>query len=229
MFDNFTFGSPNMARMPSRPRMAIRSLLIAAFAAVALAASAASAEAGVTVVIQPPGNVPPKSISTDGVKPDIGTGAPQPFRIAKPGGGTQRVEVSNGVSLQKLLTDTGTNFDFETITIERPDRSSLTLTKEQVRDPRNQQVFYTDAQGVTRFIGPGQSNGIVPAKDYFEVGESMSVTQWSQGKLQVSISPKKKKIGLGESVRFTATVTGALDESVTYTWGIKGRKQTVSG
>lgn len=238
MFDTFPFGSPNMARMPSLPRLAIRSLLLAAFTAIALTASAASAEAGVTVMIQPPGAGSQKTISTDIVKADIGTGAPQPFRIAKPGGGTQRVEVSNGVSLQKLLSETGTNFNFATITMIRPDGSVLSLTKEQVKDPRNQQVFYTDPQGVSHFIGPRQSNGTVLAKDYFEVSGTVALTQqptasscdFSGCRLKVTISPTKKKIGLGDSVRFKATVTGNKSgESVSYIWGIKGRKQTVAG
>lgn len=230
MFDIFPFGSPNMARMPSFLRPAVRSLLLAACAAVALAAWTATAEAGVTVVIQPPGAADPKPISTDDVQPDIGTGAPQPFQIAKPGGGTQRVEVSNGVSLQKLLSETGTNFDFVTIQVPRPDGSMLSLTKEQVKDPRNQQVFYTDAQGVSRFIGPRQDNDVVLAKDYFEVSGSITLLQRSQSKLKVTISPAKKKIDLGGSVTFKAAVTGnEPGESVTYTWWLAGRKQTVAG
>ncbi len=230
MFDIFPFGSPNMARMPSLPRPAVRSLLIAVFAALALAAGTATAEAGVTVVIQPPGATNPKSISLDDVQPDIGTGGPQPFRIAKPGGGTQRVEVTNGVSLQKVLSEAGLNFNYVTISIPRPDRSTLTLTKEQVKDPRNQQVFYTDPQGVTRFIGPGQANGIVLAKDYFEFDGNGILLQRTQSKLDVTISPSKKKIELGGSVTFKASVTGdESGESVTYTWGLAGRKQTLAG
>jgi hypothetical protein len=230
MFDKDPFGSPNMARMPSLDRPAARSLLIAVFAALALVAATATAEAGVTVVIQPPGATDPKSISLDDVQPDIGTGAPQPFRIAKPGGGTQRVEVTNGVSLQKVLSEAGLNFNYVTIGIPREDRSMLTLTKEQVKDPRNQQVFYTDPQGVTRFIGPGQANGIVLFKDHFEFDGNGMLLQRSQSKLTVTISPTKKKIDLGGSITFKATVSGNLpDESVTYTWGLAGRKQTVAG
>jgi hypothetical protein len=230
MFDIFPFGSPNIARMPSFLRPAVRSLLLAACAVVTLAAWTATAEAGVTVVIQPPGGADPKPISTDDVQPDIGTGAPQPFRIAKPGGGTQRVEVSDGISLQKLLSETNTNFDFETISIQRPDRSTLTLTKEQVKDPTNQQVFYTDPQGVTRFIGPAQANRIVLVKDYFEVNGTVTLVQRSQSKLKVTISPSKKKIDLGGSVAFKASVSGdESGESVTYTWGLAGRKQTLAG
>jgi hypothetical protein len=230
MFDILPFGSPNMARMPSPRRPAVRSLLIAAVAAVALAAWTATAEAGVTVTIQPPGTVSPKVISTDDVQPDIGTGAPQPFRIAKAGGGTQRVEVSDGVSLQKLLAETDTNFDFATISVVRDDGSTLTLTKEQVKDPRNQQVFYTDPQGVSHFIGPRQDDGVVLLEDYFEVSGTVVLTQRAESKLKVTISPTKKKIDLGGSITFKAAVTGnEPDESVSYTWWLAGRKQTVAG
>ncbi|HYI79929.1 MAG TPA: hypothetical protein VEW67_03630 [Thermoleophilaceae bacterium] len=216
--------------MPSFLRLATRSLLIAACAAAALTAWTATAEAAVTVVIQPPGAANPKPISLDDVQPDIGTGAPQSFRIAKPGGGTQRVEVSDGVSLQKLLTETNTNFDFVTIQVPRPDGSPLILTKEQVKDPRNQQVFYTDPQGVSRFIGPRQANDIVLAKDYFEVSGTVTLLQRSQSKLKVTISPAKEKIDLGGSITFKASVTGYdPGESVTYTWGLAGRKQSLAG
>jgi hypothetical protein len=230
MLDMFPFGSPNMARMSSRSRLAVRSLLLAVCAAVALTASSATAQTAVTVVIQPPGAADPKPVSLDDVQPDIGTGAPQPFQIAKPAGGTQRVEVSDGVSLQKLLSETGTNFDFVTIQVPRPDGSTLTLTKEQVKDPRNQQVFYTDPQGVSRFIGPRQANGVVLAKDYFEVKGTVTLVQRSQSKLKVTISPAKKKIDLGGSITFKAAVTGnEPGESVTYTWWLAGRKQKVAG
>lgn len=182
------------------------------------------------MTIQPQGNASPKTISTDDVQPDIGTGTPQGFRIAKPGGGTRQVEVSDGVSLQKLLIETGTNFGFEILQMARADGSTLTLTSEQVKDPRNQQVFYTDPQGVTRFIGPRQDNGIVLAKDYFEVSGTVNLTQRSASKLKVTISPDKKKIDLGGSITFKATVSGnEPDESVTYTWWLAGRKQTVAG
>lgn len=219
-----------MTRMLSLLRPVVRSLLIAMLTAIVLGVTAAAAQAGVTVTIQPQGNGNPKTISTDDVQPDIGTGTPQGFRIAKAGGGTRQVEVSDGVSLQRLLIETDTNFGFEIVQMARADGSTLTLTSDQVKDPRNQQVFYTDPQGVTRFIGPRQDNGIVLAKDYFEVSGTIILTQRSASKLKVTISPDRKKIDLGGSITFKATVSGnEPDESVTYTWWLAGRKQTVAG
>ncbi len=230
MFDTSPFGSPNMTRMPSLLRPASLSLLVGMLMAMAFGATTATAQAGVTVMIQPQGNGNPKEISTDDVQPDIGTGTPQPFRIAKPGGGTRQVEVSDGVSLQKLLSETGTAFGFDVLQMTRADGSTLTITKDQIKDPRNQQVFYTDPQGVTRFIGPRQDNGIVLAKDYFEVSGTIILAQRSASKLKVTISPGKKKIDLGGSITFKATVSGnEPDEAVIYTWWLAGRKQTVAG
>jgi hypothetical protein len=182
------------------------------------------------VTIQPPGDGKLQSVSTDDLKP--GDVPHQSYKVAKSGGGTRPVVVDDGVSLMKVLAATGTDFNYATIGIPRPNGSVLTLTKAQVDDnPRVQPVFFMNEQNVPSFIWPVKSsNGVVAAKYSFAVSQAVVLVQQSEPKLRVTISPSEKKIKPGEEITFHADVEG--DEgggSVTYTWGIKGKKQTVGG
>lgn len=225
MFDTFPLGSPTMTRMPPLARQALRLLLVTALAGAALVAWSATAQAGVMVTIQPPGKVKSETVSTDEVE---GTIDEPNYKVAKPTGGTEKISVSNGVSMIDLLEATNTNFDFATIKMSRDGGTTLTLTRaEAVGNPRNQPFFYTDAQNVTHFVGLKGSNGIVPAKDYFEVSGTVVLVQARESRIAVTISPKKKEIELGGSVSFTAKVTGVneLDDSVVYSWTVDGKLQ----
>jgi hypothetical protein len=227
-FDIARFGSPNIARMPSLLRPAVGGLLAAVCILVALAVPSAHAQAGIEVTIQPPNGGQPASILTTDVTGDIT--ASYKIRAAS-GGAPTIINVIKGVSLRQLLEKTGTDFGFETIEVKRPDGSTLTITKDQVEDPRNQPVFYVDENGVTNFIGPRVGGAsVVESENYFPVSGPLTFTQQAQSKLKVSISPKKKKIELGGSVRFQATVSGQdAGETIAYTWGINGKKQTQGG
>jgi hypothetical protein len=215
--------------MPSSLRPAIGLLLAAVCAAAALTAGAALAQTGtppstptgVSVTIKPAGGAAPQTISTADIpNGDMNT----TYKV-----GTQRVVVNGGVSIYQLLDKANANFDYAEIEIPRPDGSLLRLTKDQVEDTKPA-GFYTDAQGVTHFIGPTGSNGTVATKDYFTVGTAITLTQQRESRLKVAVSPSKKKVKLGASVTFTADVTGDEDgENITYTWGLKGEKQTQGG
>jgi len=213
-----------MARMPSLPRTMARVLLAAVFALALIAAPTHAQGSGIEVNIQPPDGGKQVSIVTTDVTGEITA----KYRVATAGGGTQTIDVVNGVSLRQLLEKTGTDFGFETIAVPRADGSSLVITKDQIEDPRNQAVFYVDSVGVTHFIGPREPGAsTVAAENYFPVSNGVIFTQESESKLKVSISPSKKKIELGGSVSFRATVTGNDDgDAIAYTWGISGKKQT---
>jgi hypothetical protein len=221
MLDASSPGSPNMARMPSLLRPAVRLLLAVAFAVLAPPAASALAQAGVSVTIEPPGGAAPQTISTADIpNGDMST----TYKV-----GAQKIVVDGGVSIYQLLDKANANFDYAEIEIPRPDGSTLRLTKDQVEDTKPP-GFYTDDQGVTHFIGPTASNGSVATKDYFTVGATITLTQQRESRLKVTISPSKKKIEVGGSVAFRAQVTGDEGgESVTYTWGLKGKKQTQAG
>lgn len=214
-----------MTRMPSLLRPAIRLLLAVGVVAAGLVAATAVAQTPaavpVTVTIQPAGGGSPVAVSLDQVNPDI---RDQRYRV-----GSQTIAVARGVSVYQLLDHANANFDYAEIEIPRPGGGTLRMSKDQVEDTKPA-GFYTDEQGVTHFIGPTGDDGSVALDDYFPVETTIELTQLRQSKLQVSISPTKKKIELGGSVSFRATVTGNDDgENVTFTWGIKGRKQTLGG
>jgi hypothetical protein len=200
--------------------------LLAAMVFVALSAQAQTPPAGVTVTIQPDGGGSPATISTGDVASDVDT----TYTVARPAGGTRRVAVSDGVSVLKLLEETDTDFDYATIEIQRPNNGgTLRLTKEQVEAVKPP-AFYTDARGVTRFVGPTRDSGSVAAEDYFEVSGTVELAQRRASKLKVTIDPTRKKIGLGESVSFRARATGFEEgERVTYKWGIAGKRQRFAG
>lgn len=199
-------------------------MLLAAFALSLLAVSSAHAQGAVEVTIKPPKDGEPATILTTDVTGDI-TGT---YKIATPGGGGQTVNVVKGVSLRQLLEKTGTDVNFETISVPRTDGSKLLITRDQIEDPRNQAVFYVDAAGTTNFIGPREPGAsAVAAENFFPLGSAVTFTQESESPLQVSISPSKKKIKLGGSVSFQASVKGNDGgDSLAYVWWISGKKQS---
>ena len=73
----------------------------------------AAAQAGVEVIVQPPGKSGSGSISTDVVPPDV---TDKTHRVQS-GSGTKEVEVAAGVALRAVLDGTGTNGDYATIEI----------------------------------------------------------------------------------------------------------------
>lgn len=214
-----------MTRMPSLLRPAWRFALAAVLAILALAAWSAPAQAGVSVTIQPPCDEPPcaspTTISTDSLTGDIN----QTYRV-----GSESVVVTGGVSVRQLLADTDTDFGYETIELARPDGSTLTMTRKQIADPRNQPVFYTDSQGTTYFIGPKDSRGVVAPSNRFAVGATVTLSQHSESELKVTISPSRKKIKPGGEITFRAKVTGYdPGETPTYKWWLEGKSQRFSG
>jgi len=214
-----------MTRMPSLRRPAWRLPIAVATVASALVAASALAQTppapvGVSVTIQPADDGAPVTISTADVpQGEMNT----TYRV-----GSRSIVVENGVSLRQLIDEVGA-VNYAEIEIPRPDGTKLVMSKEQVDDIKPA-GFYTDDQGVTHFIGPTGSNGSVASQDHFAVSGEITLTQLREPGLEVTISPKSKKIEPGGTVRFRAKVTGDEDgESVTYTWGIKGGKQTKGG
>lgn len=209
-----------MTRMPSLLRPALR-LLLGSLLAVAVACTwAATAEAGVNVTIQPPGGSNSASISTDDVTSDIPDKA---YRV-RSGSGTKEVKVTDGVSLLALLEETNTNFGYATIAIPRPSGPPLELTKQQVKDPLAQPVFFADEQGGMHFIWPTRDNSAISAQNYFSVGAFISLTQQAESRLKVEINPSSKEIKPGGTLTFKATATGdEPGETVIYSWWLAGK------
>jgi hypothetical protein len=220
MAPRLRFGFPNMARMPSF----LRPVAACAFAALAVAAivvTSAVAQSGVTVLIQPPGGGDPVPIVPGEVAdPDI---KGQQYKIAKPSGGFRLVDVAEGVSLLKLLQETGTHVNYASVVLTRRDGTDLRLTRTQVENV-GELVFYVGPDGKTYFIGPKGDDGVVAHRDHFEASPTTFVNQRAESKLKVAISPSKKQIEPGGTITFKASVTGQEPgETVTYKWWLNGK------
>jgi hypothetical protein len=213
-----------MAGMPPLPRPALlRALLVAALAVLASAAWSPAAQAGVTVTIVPPGGGPGETISTD----DIANGEMRlTYSVRRADGGIDRIDVAGGVSIRQLLARTGTDAGYVAIEIPRPGGGNLRLTEDDVIS-HFPPGFYTDAQGVTRFIGATE-DGAVAADDHFAVGATLVLTQKSPSKLSVRVSPREKTVDAGESFELSARAKGAeAGDAYTYKWHLRGKKEVL--
>lgn len=199
---------------------------LAAFATVALVARAQAPEGppagtpeGIVITIQPPSNGKPAEIPLA----DLGDGdINTPYKLAQPNGAPPKTVNVKGPSVLAVLKASQTNFNYSRIDIAKPDGSTLTITKDQIQSVRPP-LFYTDDQGVTHFIGSPGADGVVPLEAQFAVSGPITLTQLPPPRLNIVLSPKKKKIKLGGSVSFSARVTGArAGETVRYEWAISG-------
>ena len=186
----------------------------------------AAAQAGVEVIVQPPGKSGSGSISTDVVPPDV---TDKTHRVQS-GSGTKEVEVAAGVSLRAVLDATGTNGDYATIEIPHGSGPPLRLRKGQVENESAQPVFFADAQGRMRFIWPTADGSAVPARNYFSVPSIVHLLQRAQQRLRVEISPKGKTIEPGGTITFRATTSGDRPgETVVYYWWLDDKKPRRGG
>jgi len=214
--------------------LAIRALgallvAVAALATVALVARAQTPEPppaappaetteGVTITIQPPNEAKPVEIALAEVGQDIETA----YKLANADGTPPRTVTIKGSSVLEVLEASQTNFNYSRIDIAMPDGGTFTVTKDQINDVKPP-VFWTDDQGVTRFIGPPGDDGVVPAEAQFEVSGALTMTQHPPPRLDITLRPDEKKVKLGGSVSFAAKVTGAkVGEVVLYEWTQRG-------
>jgi hypothetical protein len=191
-------------------------------------AGTATAQAGVQVIIQPPGKSNPNPVdiylgetSTDYVPPDV---TDKTYRVQSGRGTTKEVKVAAGVSLRALLDATGTNTGYATIEIPRGPGPPLLLTKGEVENRLAQPVFFADAQGRMRFIWPTVDGSAIPAGNYFPVSSYVVLLQRARQRLKVEISPKSKKIEPGGTITFRATTSGDRPgEKIVYYWSLAGK------
>lgn len=216
-----------MARMPSLLRPA--SLLVPAVLALALAAcwpALAGPPGNIEVTVEKP-NGTTKSIVASEVGPDI-TG---PYTVRQRDGTTTKVEVEDGVSIRELLVDAQAELGYGTLEIPRPTGGVVKLTREQIdaavpRPP----VIYSDATGATWFLRSPADSTDVNAADHFQISTSALVLEQIAGELAVEVEASRKKIDPGESIRFTAKVTGGpSDAEYTYEWDFDDGKRLADG
>jgi hypothetical protein len=227
MLDAYPFGSPNMARMRSLLRPAW--WLALAVAALALAVSLpafAGPPGNIEVTVERP-NGTSKSIVASTVSPDI-TG---PYTVRQSNGTTTQVAVEDGVSIRELLVDAQAELGYGTLEIRRPTGGVVKLTREEIdaavpRPP----VIYSDASGVTWFLRSSTSPTDVNATDHFQISSSTLAMTQIAGELEVAVKASRKKIDPGQSIEFTAKVTGGpSDAEYTYEWNFNDGKRLTDG
>jgi hypothetical protein len=117
------------------------------------------------------------------------------------------------------------------IEIDRPSGAPVTISGEEMRNPSafrdGPPVFYED-NGATVFVMPGRGNA--NGNRYRFTFAPVGITIQTGTSFEVGISASRTRIKAGESVRFTATVSGQPQgERLTYTWSFgDGTTRTTS-
>lgn len=117
------------------------------------------------------------------------------------------------------------------IEIDRPSGSPVTISGEEMRNPSafrdGPPVFYED-NGATVFVMPGRGSGT--GNRYRFNLAPVGITVQSGASFEVGIAASRTRIKAGQSVRFTASVSGqSKGERLTYTWSFgDGTTRTTS-
>jgi len=133
------------------------------------------------------------------------------------GAGTD-TETVTGFSLRKVLDEAAKgpggidNFSFTYAEISRPSGGNVVLTTAQVRDGAGfddgPAVVYEKGSS-TAFLRPSTSSSDVNAPDVFSTSGTLEVRLRSGTPIKVIGSASRTKIKEGETIDFTATVSGA--------------------
>jgi hypothetical protein len=117
------------------------------------------------------------------------------------------------------------------IEIDRPSGAPITISGEEMRNPSafrdGPPVFYED-NGATVFVMPGRGNGT--GNRYRFNLAPVGITVQSGASFEVGISASRTRIKAGQSIRFSASVSGQSEgERLTYTWSFgDGTTRTTS-
>lgn len=221
MFDTFPFGSPNMTRMPSLPRLALGLAPAALVLALVVCWPALAGAPGAfeVTIVKPDGEqvsilLPTADDDLSGI-----------YRIRQADGSVKTVDATGGVSVYSLLKKARVSGPrgYEAVQIPRPNGETITLTRNAVEssEPRPPGFFTDDATGKTMFVGfPLAGSREVPARDYFEISKSgLRITQVDKAEASVKLKASRTKIDPGEKVKFTATVSPK--GSYRYDWALE--------
>jgi plastocyanin len=205
-----------MPRMPFLLRSVLRALpvvLLVTLAACLPAFGARPADMEVTIT-KPDGSK--EFVLTSAVaNPDINA----KYTVRQADGTTQSVQVQDGISIRALLAEAEAELGYAKIEFPKPGGGGVvSLTRKQV-DSILPPVLYADEAGTTWFLRAPTSATDVNAGDHFALPASTLELEEVGAVLTVKVKASRARIDPGESVRFTASVSGGpADADYTYDW-----------
>ena len=216
-----------MARMPSLSRSVARALPAILLVALIACLPAFGARPGqIEVTIVKPDGTTEIVRTADVADPDIDTS----YRVRQADGTTQTVEVRDGISIRALLAEVEAELGYAKVQFPNPNGGVVSLTRKQI-DSVLPPVLYADDAGATWFLRAPTGPTDVNAGDHFALpGADLDLEQVGTV-LTVEVEASRKKVDPGESVRFTASVSGGpAGADYTYDWVFgDGKKQDDGG
>lgn len=141
----------------------------------------------------------------------------QAYEIRSTSGSTQSEQV-RGITIAALLNAVKAELGYGGVEIERPEGGTVFISKAQIDAGSPSPVVYESA-GQVRFLRPSYGPSDANAADLVSTGGTLVIRQTERPRIQVDAKSSKSKAKVRESVKFSATVTGAgAGEDYTVTW-----------
>lgn len=132
-------------------------------------------------------------------------------------GSTQSEQV-RGISIAALLAAVNAELGYGGVEIARPDGGSVFISKAQIDAGAPAPVVYESA-GQVRFLRPSSGDGDANAGDMVSTSGTLVIRQTERPRVEVDAKASKSKAKVGETLKFTAKVTGTgAGENYTVTW-----------
>jgi hypothetical protein len=204
-----------MARMSSVLRSATRALPVALLVALAVCLPAFGARpANIEVTIAKPDGATEIVRTSDVADPDIDTS----YTVRRADGTTETVRVEDGISIRALLAEAEAELGYAKVEFPKPGGGVVSLTRKQI-DSTLPPVLYADEAGATWFLRAPTSPTDVNTNDHFALPAATLALEEIGAVLTVKVKASRAKVDPGESVEFTASVSGGpADADYTYDW-----------
>jgi plastocyanin len=141
------------------------------------------------------------------------------FFIREPGKEPRSVQVERGrgVFVWKVLAERSRETGYGYLEVTRPDGSVISIPPDEVTDPKGA-VFYVGDDGTVRFLRPSQTTDDYNGRDHFRVQGSAVGLELTPPDLDVRVSPKEKKVEVGDSVSLSMKVVNGPSVAYDYSW-----------
>lgn len=141
----------------------------------------------------------------------------QAYEIRSTSGSTQSEQV-RGISISALLAAVNAELGYGGVEIDRPDGGKVFISKAQIDAGAPAPVVYESA-GQVRFLRPSYNASDANAADLVSTSGTLVIRQTERPRVEVDAKASKSKAKVGETLKFTATVTGTgAGENYIVTW-----------